>query len=321
MMKKFKKLVLLGIGEQLLASEYWKQLGALTEKIVHISKDDKREFRERELADADGLLVNQFVIPAPKDIIASAPNLKYIGVFSTAYGKVDFEYANKKGVVVCNIPGFSTEAVSEFAFGVILEYIRDIERCKQLAREGDFSGVPKFPLYEIKGKTFGVIGLGRIGMRIAELAQAFGADVCYWSRHRRKDAEARGIKYSDVDKLISECNFLSTNLALTKDTENFMNAARIAKIKSGSVFINLSANELIDFDALKKRLAKNDMVYIADHSDEMSPELVKSLQAFKNCILYPPLAFATNEARVLKQEMLISNAENFLKGKPTNIVN
>ncbi len=317
-MKKFKKLVLLGIGEQLLTPDYWKQIRSLAEKTVLISKADKNMVAE--LADADGLLVNQFVIPAPKETIATGPKIKYIGVFSTAYGKVDMEYAKQKGIVVCNIPGFSTEAVAEFGFGAILEYIRDLERCKQLARDGDFSEVPKFPMYEIRGRKFGVIGLGRIGMRIAELAHAFGAEVSYWSKTRKKEAEAKGIKYAEIATIISESDFLSINLALNKDTNGFMNAARIVKIKLGAIFINLAPNELIDFDALKKRLAKSNIIYIADHTDEMSPELVKSLQAFRNCILYPPLAFATNEARQLKQETFVSNAKAFLNGAPVNIV-
>ena len=309
----------MGIGEELVTQEYWKRLESFAEKTVRVSRDDPDMVRY--LADADCLLVNQFIIPAPKEVIDMAPNLRYIGVFSTAYGKVDVEHAKKKGVVVCNIPGFSTEAVSEFAFGVILEYVRDIERSKQLAREGDFSEVPKFPMYEIKGKKFGVIGLGRIGTRIAELAQSFGAEVYYWSRNRKKDTESKGIRYVDIDKLILECDFLSINLSLNKDTESFMNVDRITRIKSGAVFLNISPNELIDFDALQKRLAKGDIVYIADHTDEMSPELVKSLQSYRNCVLYPPLAFATKEARMLKQENFVENIENFLKGSITNKVN
>ena len=125
----------------------------------------------------------------------------------------------------------------------------------------------------------------------------------------------------DIDKLILESDFLSINLSLNKDTESFMNADRIAKIKPGTVFLNPSPNELIDFDALQKRLANGDIVYIADHTDEMSPELVKSLQTYKNCILYPPLAFATKEARMLKQEIFVGNIENFLKGKQINKIN
>ncbi len=315
----FKKIVMLGFSEALLDSEHWKRLGSLGENIVKLGKDSKNI--AEELRDVDCILANIFAVPITKEFIDAAPNLRYIGVYSTAYGKAEPEYAKTKNIPVCNIPGFSTEAVAEFAIGAILEYIRDLEHSKQLARAGDFSEVPKSPLYEIMGKNFGVIGLGRIGNRIAEMALAFGANVCYWSRNRKAQAESNGIKYKEIDKLLAESDFLSINLAWNKDTNLFMNDDRIRKIKPGTIFLNLSPNELIDFPSLESRLAINDMVYIADHTDEMSPDLIKTLSNHKNCILYPPLTFATNEAKLNKQEIFINNIESFLRGKPINVVN
>ncbi len=315
---KFRKIVTIGIVDSTIDSSNLKKIDYLTDKRVSLQKDNAEI--KSQLKDADCLLVNIFQYPVPKEIIDSAPNLKYIGVFSTAYGKVDIKAATEKGISVCNIPGFSTEAVAEFAFAAVLENIRHVESCKQLARERDFSEVPKIPHTEIKGKKFGIIGPGRIGMRIAELARAFGADVSYWSRERKDEADERGINFKDLDKLIFESDFLSINLSYNKETENFMNAERIAKIKSGAIFINLSPNELIDFQALEKRLSKGEIVYIADHTDEMPEDLVGRLLSYKTCILYPPLAFATDEARIAKQRIFVSNIESFLKGKPINVV-
>jgi lactate dehydrogenase-like 2-hydroxyacid dehydrogenase len=316
---KFRKILTIGVVEGTVDEEHWKKIDTLAEERVSLSKGSPDVMKH--LRTTDCLLVNPFQMPIEKKHIDAAPSLKYIGAFSTAYGKIDYAYAETKGITVCNIPGFSTEAVAEFAFALILEHIRDIEHSKQLARQGDFSEVAKIPVYEIKGKSFGVIGLGRIGSRIAELAMAFGANVYYWSRTRKPDMENKGIKYQEISSLLSSCDFISINLALSKDTEVFMNGARINKIKHGAVFINLAPNELVDFDVLERRLVNNDIVYIADHTDEMNPEIVKRLSKYKGCILYPPLGFATKEAHVLKQDVFVGNVENFLKGKPTNKVN
>jgi phosphoglycerate dehydrogenase-like enzyme len=316
---QFQKILTIGINESALDPEYWKKIESLAVKKISLSVDSSEI--KQQIVDADCLLVNPFVYKVEKDLLDAAPRLKYIGAISTAFGKVDVDYATKKGIIVCNIPGYSTEAVSEFAFGVILGYIRDLENERQMAKESNFSATPPIPISEIKDKKFGVIGLGRIGSRVAELALAFGASVVYWSRNRKKEFEEKGIKYEELDKLLSECDFISLHLAFNSDTENFINKSRIERIKPGSILINLAPNELVDFNALENRLAKNGLVYIADHSDEMTPEQVKLISKHKNCILYPPLAYATKEARMLKQKIFVENIENFLKGKPSNKVN
>ena len=128
---KFKKITTIGISETSLNSEYWKKLDSLVEKRISLAKDSSDI--KAELKDTDCLLVNPFAFKVDKEIIDMAPNLKYIGVLATAYGKVDYEYAASKNIIVCNIPGYSTEAVAELAFGVILENIRDLEKAKSQA--------------------------------------------------------------------------------------------------------------------------------------------------------------------------------------------
>jgi len=166
-----------------------------------------------------------------------------------------------------------------------------------------------------------VIGLGRIGLRVAELALAFGADVFFWSRNHNKEAEAKRIKYQDIETLLSECDFISLHLALNKETEFFLYEACVEKIKSGALLLNLAPNELIDYNALEKRIAIGDIVYIMDHTDELMPEQAKRLLRYKNCIMYPPIGYTTKEATVKKQEIFVENIESFLKGAPMNKVN
>lgn len=315
---KFKKILMIGIGESRLDPEYWKRIDTLAEKIVKLPKDSSEI--KKQLADTDCLLVG-FGIPVNQEHLNSASHLKYIGTFSIAYGNVDIVYAKKKSIPVCNLDGNTTkEAVAEFVFAAILEYLRDLERGKKQAREGNYSEAG-FSATEIKGKVFGILGLGKIGGTLSEIALAFHADVRYWSRHRKKELESKGIKYESADSLIPKCDFISLNFALNEDTKNFLNKKRIMKIKKGAVVINTSPMELVDINALNERLQREDMTFILDHSDEMTEEDLRKLSRHKNCIIYPPIAYVTKETRKGQQESFIGNIENFLKGLPTNIVN
>jgi phosphoglycerate dehydrogenase-like enzyme len=287
-------------------------------KRVSLAKDSPDI--KKQLSDADCVLVNPFAFKMEKDSIDAAPKLKYVGVLATAFAKVDTEHAKKKGVVVTNIPGYSTEAVAEFVFAALLESVRELERGKKQAREGNYSEAGFSPI-EISGKKFGVLGLGRIGSRVAELAMSFGANASYWSRNRKRELEKKGVKYEDADALIRGSDILSLHLALAKGTERFLDRKRIQSLKSGAIVINMAPMELVDVDALDERLAKGDVTFILDHSDEMAADDLKKLSRHANCVIYPPIAYVTKEARIAKQDIFVGNIENFLKGKPENTVN
>lgn len=314
---KFKKALFINIDKSNLGIDYWKKIDLLVGSKVFLLKDSPAI--KKELYNTDCLLV-AFGIPVTKDDIDNAPNLKYIGTLSTAFGKVDVDYARKKGISVCNLAGYSTESVAEFVIAVILEHIRDLEEGKYRGREKNYS-ITRISAIEIKSKVFGIIGLGAIGARVAQLAQGFGAHVKYWSRNRKKDSEKKGIRYESLDKLISEADFLSINLAQTKETEGIFTKGRFQKVKSGAVIVNTAPMELIDINGLAARLKENDITFILDHSDEMSEKDLVKLSKFKNCIIYPPIAFVSKEAALTKQEMFVGNIEAYLKGKPQNVVN
>ena len=211
--------------------------------------------------------------------------------------------------------------MGEFGFGVILEHIREIERAKQQAKAGNYSEAG-FQGYEIQGKKFGVIGLGRIGGRIAEIAyDGFGADTRYWNISRVEQAENKGIRYQEVNELLAEVDFLSLNLAYVPETEKFLDETKINLIKSGAIFLNLAPMELVDMGALEKRLQKGEITFIFDHADELTPDQAKQLTQYDNCVAYPPIANMTKEATLAKQKMFVDNVENFLNGSPTNKVN
>ena len=166
---KFKKSLLINISEDKLDLAYWKKLDSLMEKKVSLPKAIPQIIKE--LADTDCVLTG-FQIDVGKSEIDAAPNLKYIGVFATAYGKIDVGYAKKRGIVVSNVPGYATESVAELVFAVLLEKIRDVSRAKMQAAKEDYSEVG-FKATEIKDKVFAVLGLGRIGRRVARITKNF----------------------------------------------------------------------------------------------------------------------------------------------------
>ncbi len=313
----FRKILLININESALDKEYWDKIDSMAENKVFLQKDSPQIMQELE--DTDCLLVG-FAVPVTKEHIDAAPNLKYIGTLAIAYHKIDAKYTRQKGIPVTNIAGYCTESVAEFIIAAILSEIRQLDEGKRRAgsRNYAFAGMSAS---EIKGKVFGVFGLGNIGARTAELAHGFGADVRYWSRTRKKDIEAKGIKYEDKDALLKTADFISINFAHTPDTDKFLDEGAFSRIKPGAIVVNTVPMETTDLAALGNRLKKNDMTFILDHSDEMKKEELDLLHKHRNCIIYPPIAWLSKEAHVNKQNLFVGNIQNFLKGKPTNVVN
>ncbi len=315
---KFKQVLMIGYSEEDLKPEDWEKIENLTDKKILLPKNSQEI--SHYLATTDCLLV-KLGAAVDKATIDKAPNLKYVGMLGTGVGRIDSTYAASKGIAVCNIAGYSTEGVAEFVFAAILEHVREVERAKKQAREGNYSEA-SFIGTELKGKPFGVIGLGRIGSRVAEIAlKGFGADVRYWSITRKPGMEQIGARYQEMETLLRECDFVSLHLEFNKQTTGFLNIDRINSIKAGAVFVNLAPVELVDINALAKRLVKEDITFILDHSDELTAEQAKLLSIYKNCIMYPPIAYTTKEATDAKKKMFIDNLANFLSGKPTNKVN
>ncbi|MCK5561958.1 MAG: hypothetical protein KAJ51_15270 [Thermoplasmata archaeon] len=315
---KFEKILMIGYDEKTFNQEQWNRIDLMTNQRILLPKDSP-EISEH-LITTDCILV-KLGATIDQNMIDSMPKLKYIGMLGTGYGRIDASYAASKDITVCNIAGYSTESVAEFVFSLILEFIREIERGKIQARGGNYSE-DGFRAYEIKGKTFGVIGLGRIGSRTAEIAsEGFGADTRYWSRRRKDEYENKGIKYQEVEELLKESDFISIHLEFNKETEHFLNNDLIQKIKPNSVVVNTAPMELIDINALEKRLEIGDISFILDHSDELTESDATRLSKYENCIIYPPIGYISNEATLAKLDMFVDNIENFMEGTPTNKVN
>lgn len=314
---KFEKILLLGFNSQELDQKHWSKIDSLTEEKVSLASADPSI--NKHLVNADCLLV-KLGAKVGKEIIDKVPNLKYIGMRGTGFGGIDTKYAASKNITVCNIANYATEGVAEFTLGAILDYIRELERAKIQARGGDYSE-STFTGTEIRGKTFGVIGLGHIGTRTAEIALGFGAKVSYWSKHRKEETEKKGINYQELESILKDSDFITLNVSLNTDTRGLLNKERIEMIKKGSLVVNPSPMELVDLEAVAQKLKSNEISFILDHSDEMTIEQLALLKPYKNCVIYPPIAYTTKEATALLKSIFVSNIENFLKGFPTNKVN
>lgn len=310
---KFKKAVLIKIADTHFDPKYLEMLNSLVEEKVSLAPDDPKLVDE--LKDCDCLLLG-FQIHVDEKMLASAPNVKYIGILATAYGTVDIEAAAKRNIPVCNLGGYSTESVAEFTISAILHEIRNLEEGLKRARSGNYS-FDGIRARELKNSNFGVIGLGKIGHRVAELAEGFGANVSYWSRNKKDNQ----FKFQELNDLLSSCKYISVNLAETPETVGLLNKEKLSLIKSDSVLISTVPPVIIDTDALVERLAKKDIVYIFDHAGDMKENLGK-VKDIENVVIYPPIAFLSDEARIAKQEIFIENMTEFLEGKtPTNKVN
>lgn len=313
----FTKAVFIDFKEEDVPTNYFKKIKSLFKSSKLILRDDKN--LNNELKETEAIFC-KISTKIDKDIIDAAPKLKYIGVLSTAFDAIDAKYARTKGITVCNLGGYSTEAVSEFAIATLFEYVRDLERAKNQARRYDFS-FANFMQRDLRGRTLGVVGAGKIGSRIAEIALGIGMKVIYYSRKKKPLIEKLGAKKKTLDAVISGSEFLMIALVLNKETEGIINDRRIASIKKGACVINIAPPKLLDNEAMLKRTTKGDITFIFDHSDDIDLSLAKKFMKSKGAIVYPPVAFRTEEANTNRFETFTSNILGFSKNKPQNVVN
>lgn len=312
-----KKALLVDFKKGDIKPEYFNRIKKLFRTTKFISQDDKKIFEE--LKDTEAAFVT-ITTKVDKKFIDAAPNLKYVGVCSTAFDAIDAKYTRSKKIYVCNLGGYSTEAVAEFFFATLLENLRELEKAKNQARKEDYS-FAKFMGTELKDKVLGVVGAGRIGSQVAEIGLGVGMKVIYFSRSKKPQIDKLGAQKKRLDKVLSESDFVSLNLALNKETKEIINKKRIGLLKKNCVFINLAPPVLIDQEAMMERAGKGEIIFIFDHSDDISAALAKRFLKTKNCVVYPPVAFRTTGADTARWEAFVSNIENFIKGKPQNVVN
>lgn len=299
----------------------WEPLAKLGDLVVY-DRTSADELMERARG-AEALLTNKTVLSG--DILRSLQGVKYIGVLATGYNVVDIDVARELGIVVTNIPAYSTDSVAQMVFSHLLAIVTRVEHYTAENRKGRWCDSPDFvywdmPLNELSGKTFGIIGLGNIGTSVARIAMAFGMKVQAFTS-KSPDELPEGIDKVELDELFRTSDVLSLHCPLTDGTRHIVNAARLKLMKSTAILINTGRGPLVDENALAEALNAG-QIYAAG-LDVLScepPRCDNPLLSARNCFITPHLGWATKEARERLLKIAVDNLEAYVSGVPRNNV-
>ena len=299
----------------------WQNLEALGQCTIH-DRTLPEEVIER-CANADVVFTNKVVFSA--EIMAQLPKLKYIGVIATGYNVIDLAAAKAQGIIVTNIPAYSTDSVAQMVFSQILNFCQNISSHAHSVSQGEWAKSIDFsyrltPLIELKDKTLGIIGFGKIGQAVAQLGLAFGMKVIFQNRSiKETHIKAQQVK---METLLSESDFISINCPLTDENAGFINANTLSKMKPSAFLINTGRGPLINEQDLTDAL--NNGIIAGAGLDVLSVEPATAnnpLPLAKNCYITPHIAWATLEARSRCLQIAVDNVKAFMDGKPVNVVN
>ena len=273
------------------------------------------------LTDADAVVCNKSVIDRR---IIDATNLKFVGVFATGYNNIDIDYAREKGIVVCNVPGYSTDSVTQVTWSFILDLASSTSKYAESVANGDWKRSKHFsyfgfPITELAGKTLGIYGLGTIGISVARVGLAFGMKIIAYTR-TPKDVE--GVELVSEDELFKRSDFLTFHCPLNSETAKVVNERTLSLMKKTAFLINTARGGVIDEQALAEAL-KNGVIAGAA-LDVLTYEPMAAdcpLWGIDNCMITPHVAWASIEARTRLIGKVAGNLKSFYEGAPINVVN
>jgi glycerate dehydrogenase len=278
----------------------------------------------KRIGNASVVITNKTPIDAA--VLEACPSIKYIGVLATGYNVVDVRTATSKGIVVTNIPTYGTTAVAQFAFALLLELCHHVGDHARAVREGRWASCADFcfwdtPLVELAGKTFGIIGMGRIGYATAVIAQAFGMKVLAYDAYRNPAWESETLRYTSFEDLLAQSDVISLHCPLTDETKGIVNKKSIALMKDGVLLLNTSRGPLIVEQDLADALASGKVAGAAmDVVAQEPPKADNVLFSAPNCIVTPHIAWAPKESRTRLMNIAVDNLESFLTGNVKNRV-
>jgi S-adenosyl-L-homocysteine hydrolase, NAD binding domain len=300
----------------------WKALNSFGE--VEIYDRTSRDEVIARAKDADMVLTNKVVLKG--ETLAQLPQLKYIGILATGYNIIDIDETRARGIVVTNVPAYSTDSVAQMTFAHVLNITNRIEHYADQNRKGQWSAAADFcywdtPLSELAGKTFGIVGLGHIGQKVARIALNFGMRVIAFTSKKAEELP-EGVEKANLEELLTQSDVLSLHCPLTENTREMINRQSLAKMKRGAILVNTGRGPLVNEADVAEALAEG---WLAGYgSDVMSSEPPKAdnpLLKQPNAFITPHIAWATAEARGRLMATAIENAKAFIAGKPQNVVN
>ena len=299
----------------------WDELKALGECIIY-DRTAPEEVLERA-ADAEVVLTNKVVITA--EMMAALPQLKYIGVMATGYNIVDIDAARERGIIVTNIPSYSTDSVAQMVFAHILNIAQQVQHHSEAVHQGRWTSSKDFcfwdtPLIELRGKKIGIVGLGHTGYTTARIAIGFGMEVYAYTSKSSFQLPPE-IKKMELDQLFSECDIISLHCLLTDKTRELVNAARLKLMKPTAILINTGRGQLVNEQDLADAL-NNGQIYAAglDVLSQEPPKADNPLLTARNCYITPHIAWASAAARERLMGILLDNLKGYMEGKVINNV-
>jgi glycerate dehydrogenase len=296
-----------------------RSLGSL--EVFDRTPEDAIVSRARE---AEVLLTTR--APLSTQTLMQLKQLRYVGVMFTGYDHVDLKAARERNVLVTNVSTYGTASVAQLVFALLLELCHHVALHSAATHAGEWSRSPDFsfrktPLVELKDKTMGIVGFGRIGRRVAEIAVAMRMRVVAADAGRRDPPNWPGFRWCDVDELMSAADVVSLHCPLLPETRGMINAASLSKMKVGAFLINTSRGPLVIEQDLADALNRGRLAGAAvDVLSSEPPSLDNPLVHTKNCIVTPHIAWATKEARMRLIEAVVANLRAFLEGRPVNVV-
>ncbi|MFC2295977.1 MAG: D-2-hydroxyacid dehydrogenase [Prevotella sp.] len=273
--------------------------------------------------DADMVLTNKCRLK--EEELRQLPRLKYIGELATGYNNIDIEYAHRHGIVVSNIPSYSTESVVQMTFAHIFNITNQVSHYASEVKAGQWSRNPDFcywdtPLRELAGRTLGIVGLGHIGMRVAQVAHCLGMDV-FALTSKEKDQLPVGVQKTTLEGLLGVSDILTLHCPLSPDTYHLINEERLAMMHEGAVLINTSRGALVDEKAVADALASGHLLaYGADVMSKEPPRADNPLLSQARAYLTPHIAWAAFEARQRLMKIAVENVKAFVEGHPQNVI-
>ncbi|MBP7358072.1 MAG: D-2-hydroxyacid dehydrogenase [Prevotella sp.] len=299
----------------------WSQLETLGDVVVY-PRTAPEDVEERS-KDAEIILTNKVVFSDAT--ISKLKKLKYIGVLATGYNIVDVKAASSKGIIVTNIPSYSTDSVAQMTFAHILNITNRIGHYAEENRKGRWSSNPDFcywdnDLMELSGKTIGIVGLGNIGLRVARIARDFGMDVFAYTSKNKADLPD-GIQKTTLEGLYGISDVLTLHCPLTAGTKEFINKNTISKMKHGAILINTGRGQLVNEQDVANALKSGQLGgYGADVLCKEPPSIDNPLLKAPNAFITPHIAWATKDARLRLMSIAVNNLKCFIANKPVNIV-
>lgn len=301
----------------------WDGLKNLGELTVY-DRTQLEDIVER-IGDAEAIYVNK--TPVSEAVMERCPNLRFIGVLATGYNVVDVKAAKERDIVVCNIPSYGTDAVAQYTFALLLELCHHVGEHSESVKDGAWSRCPdwcfwNYPLMELAGKVMGIIGFGRIGRRVAEIALAFGMKVIYYTQGSCETPEGERCRCVSLDELLENADMITLHCPLTPETEGMIHSGTIARMKQGVLLINDSRGPLIVEEDLSAALCSGKIGGAA--VDVVSTEPIcgdNPLLTAPNTVITPHIAWAPREARQRLMDIAVENLVQFCKGTPQNVIN